>query len=131
MENWERFRKARDSREDREMICYSCPHAESFDIGEALPECMHSAYRNQDNFRDGKLWTKGQRPQDCDACRSCFHDWIEERKLEGKICVKCGAWCYQKAGIQIIAAYVDGSKDTSSICDNCSLKMMKKIGGKK
>lgn len=128
MNNWERFRKARDSRKDTELICYSCPHAESFNIGEAIPEYMHSAYRNHPEFRDGKLWTKGARPQDCEACKHCFQDWIAERKLEGKICTKCGNWCYQKAGMQITATYDDGYKSISAICTDCALKMIGNIG---
>ena len=127
-EYWDRFRKAQDSRFNENSYCHRCDFGERFEYLEKLT-IAPEAYRNWPNYRDGCLVQDGYRPKsDSPQCQLCFKDWVEERKDEGKICIRCGKWIIggkSKAALYIEATeeWADGKqfKKYSSVCEPCLL----------
>ena len=124
MKHWERFKKAQDSRLNEKSLCHGCPFGEKFEYPEKLK--YPKPYRHLSNFRDDCLIHDGYKPKvDSGQCKLCFDGWLEERKAEGKICVRCGEWVGKRFGMKIVSEsrWEDGRtyKETTTVCEPCLL----------
>lgn len=122
-EIWEKFVSHQKSGGGYLEGCHGCPHGEKYQVGEALPRNVWSAYRDHPNFRDGKMWHDEVKPIEKSLpCQACFEGWIAEVKQEGKICIKCGNWVKAgSAGMDVEEREVESKKMVSkaAVCMNC------------
>lgn len=119
---WQRFRKAQDSRYNEESLCYRCDRAEKFEAGETLR--FPDLYSHWPQFRDGKLFHDEYRPSSLGdpRCKCCFEGWIDEKRDEGKICIKCGRWIKRgEEALRIETKYEGGFRTYHALCDSCLL----------
>lgn len=125
MKHWQRFYKFKKNTESIEDMC-SCPHAKTIEVGERLKPEIQLVYRNNPNFRNGKLYHTEYVPdKQQKACQMCYKEWLEEKLEEGKICRQCGEWIKRaNKGMAIIATsqYEDGFKYDNHIafCEQCT-----------
>jgi len=119
---FEMFAKANDSKLNDNSDCHRCPFGEKFEYLEKLN--YPQFYRNLPNFRDACLVQNGYKPkQNSPQCQGCFESWFEDRKDEGKICVKCGKWMVGGKGKAAMYIQIGDKKhppvNYHSVCDNC------------
>jgi len=124
-ELFKRFTTSRDSRQNDGSDCYRCKFGKSFEYLERLTTAPE-LYRNWPNYRDGCLVQTSFKPKaDSKQCQGCFEGWLEDRKDEGKICIKCDKWIVggkSKAAMCIEAVYEGGSHTYHSVCEPCLLQ---------
>lgn len=114
---WPRFVRAKRS---EHADCYRCPFAtvrkwtEPRVDQKRFPGLHESWYEpiEQSEYKPNR---------ESGPCQKCFEGWVDEKRYEGKICVKCGVWVTEKnAGMNTQPVYEDrtvGAK--SAVCGQC------------
>ena len=110
---WAKFRKLHS--ED----CYGCPHG-SVRTWKA-PRIDRQKFPGLHESFYAPVEHKSYSPKkESGPCLMCLEGWVDEKKAEGKICVKCGIWITKEnEGMVIEAEYEDGSKKRTAVCGKC------------
>ncbi len=123
---WKRFERVMNTAYEYNtlILCHMCPYAIKTEKVE--PRLDRRRFPGLDESWYAPVDNSTFRPTRSDGrCKMCFDSWIEEKKSEGRICVKCGVWITKEnEGLTVIAQHEteDGRthmSEKTAVCGLC------------
>lgn len=128
---WNRFDKETNTANDEAegSLCHRCKHATKTEVIE--PRVDPERFKGLHESWYAPVDRSTFRPtMDAPACMMCFEGWVEEKRDEGKICIRCGEWVKPKDVALYIEERVGEGKLKGRIVSKHALCIQCLTGGK-